>query len=150
MGEKVVIRPMGHGRESCRTTHGSWVTKVSYDPWVMGEKIVVRPMGHGPPKCRTTHGSWERKLSYDPWVMGKKSLKGLNPRPAPRKVPAAGGDIVMESDVTPPGSSQSRDRGKGHAEDVGEVLSTRSKSKQKTLGTRAQITTGHIVNTLRA
>jgi len=37
----------------------------------------------------------------------------------------------MGSDVTPPGSSQSRDRGKGRAEDVGEVLSTRSKSKQK-------------------
>ena len=94
---------MGHGPGNCRTTHGSWATKVSYDPWVMGQTIVVRSMGHGPPKYRTTHGSWDLEVSYDPWVMdqtivvrhrmahgswaivmsygpwvmGKKSLKGL-------------------------------------------------------------------------
>ena len=54
------------------TTHRSWASKLSYDPWVMGEKIVVRPMGHGPANCRTTHGSWVTKVSYDPWVMGQK------------------------------------------------------------------------------
>ena len=56
------------------TTHGSWVIKVSYDPWGMGPRSIVRPMGHGPGNCRTTHGSWARQLSYDPWVMGHQSI----------------------------------------------------------------------------
>jgi len=54
-----------------------------------------------------------------------------NPRPTPRKVPAAGGDVVMESDVTIPESSQLRGKGKGRADEVGEGRSTRSSSKQK-------------------
>ena len=62
MGQEIVVRPMGHGLPKCRTTHGSWARKLSYDPWAMGQTIVVRPMGHGPDNCRTA--------SYGPWVMG--------------------------------------------------------------------------------
>ena len=96
MGHQSIVRPMGHGPGNCRTTHGSWATKVSYDPWAMDQTIVVRSMGHGPDNCRTTHGSWATNsvvrhrmahgswaivMSYGPWVMGKKSLKGVS-RPA--------------------------------------------------------------------
>ena len=39
MGHQSVIQLMGHGAQKCRTTHGSWVTKVLYD--------IVWPMDHG-------------------------------------------------------------------------------------------------------
>ena len=79
---------MGHGRFSCRTTHGSWEDILSYDPWAMGGYSVVRPMGHG--ECvlpdivqskgygvpilfynvvrSMGHGSY--MPSYGPWAMG--------------------------------------------------------------------------------
>ena len=69
-----VVQPMTHGWEKRCTTHGSWVKKVLYNPWVMGEKSVVQPMTHGREKCCTTHGSWVKKALYNPWVMGEKSV----------------------------------------------------------------------------
>ena len=70
------------------------------------------------------------------------------PRPKTQKMPAAGEDVVMVSDAGTPEPSQLSSKGKGRDKGARKESSTRSRSKQKTLGTRAQIPTEHIVITL--
>ena len=80
---------MGHGLESCCTTHDPWAWILLYNPWVMGFCHVVWPMSHGKFVVQKgvvqpmIHGQIIPPIMlYSPWPMGhgKKVAEGAQMR----------------------------------------------------------------------